>query len=189
MLEEESSITNLIVGQHLHWRYCPRAEQVDGVVQGQTWLTGKKFQVNIIELNYKSIWDAKELGLNSSNCHNEQISTIFLSFYPSFVPLHMYLWVKNLINVFQSLVCKRLGLRSSQIVVMNMYTKVFPSWFFLFLLCTSIVYIWIEISSCYAFIYRNKLIKQFVKILEGTFMYFYICSTIYLLDENSINVF
>ncbi len=66
-------------------------EKVDGVVQGQTWLKGMKFQVNIIELNYKSIWDAKELGLNSSNCHNEQISTIFLSFYPSFVPLHMYL--------------------------------------------------------------------------------------------------
>ncbi len=189
MLEEESIIANLIVGQHLHWRHCPKVEKVDGVVQGQTWLKGMKFQVNIIELNYKSIWDAKELGLNSSNCHNEQISTIFLSFYPSFVPLHMYLWVKNSINVFQSLVCKGLGLRSSQIVAMNMYTKGLPSWFFLFLLCISIVYIWTKISSYYAFIYRNKSIKQFIKISQWTSMYFYICTTIYLLGENSINVF
>lgn len=113
----------------------------------------------------------------------------FSSFYPSFVPLHMCWWVKNSINVFQSLVCKGLGLRSSQIVAMNMYTKVFPFWFFLFLLCTSIVYIWTEILNRYAFIYRNKLTKQFIKISQWTFMYFYICSTIYLLGENSITVF
>jgi hypothetical protein len=56
-------------------------------------LKGKKFQVNIIELNYKSIWDAKELGLNSLNCHNEQTSTIFLPFIPL---LYLYICVDEL---------------------------------------------------------------------------------------------
>jgi hypothetical protein len=63
------------------------------VVQGQTWLKGKKFVVNIIELNYKSILNANEFGLNSSNYHDEELSTFFFPFIPL---LYLYICIYEL---------------------------------------------------------------------------------------------